>query len=69
MKKNRTVAALLYGVEQMMGSMRIRQPFPNNQVAEIDPFILLHHADNIISEEIPIDHSGVDPHPHRGFFL
>ena len=67
MKKNRTVAALLYGSEHMMGSMKIRQPFPSHYVENIDPFILLHHADNVISEEIPIEQGGVGPHPHRGF--
>ena len=64
---NRTVAALLYGEEQMMGSMKIRQPFPSQQVENIDPFILLHHADNIIPNDIPIKYAGVGPHPHRGF--
>jgi redox-sensitive bicupin YhaK (pirin superfamily) len=50
-----------------MGGMPIRQPFPTQQVAQIDPFLLLHHADVKVPKHIEPDHGGVGPHPHRGF--
>lgn len=50
-----------------MGGMPIRQPFPTQQVEQIDPFLLLHHADIKVPKNINPDHGGVGPHPHRGF--
>src|SRR4051812_33605254 len=50
-----------------MGGLPIRQPFPTNNVAQIDPFLLLHHADVKVPTHLEPDHAGVGPHPHRGF--
>ncbi len=50
-----------------MGGMPIRQPFPTMNVQQIDPFLLLHHADVKVPANIDPDHGGVGPHPHRGF--
>ncbi len=50
-----------------MGGMPIRQPFPTMNVQQIDPFLLLHHADVEVPASIKPDHAGVGPHPHRGF--
>jgi redox-sensitive bicupin YhaK (pirin superfamily) len=50
-----------------MGGMPIRQPFPTQQVEQIDPFLLLHHADIKVPEHLNPDDAGVGPHPHRGF--
>jgi len=65
--KNRTVSRILYAQTVDMGGMPIRQPFPTQQVAQIDPFLLLHHADIQVPEHLDPDHAGVGPHPHRGF--
>lgn len=64
---NRSVKAILYAHPFDMGGMPIRQPFPTNQVEQIDPFILLHHAIVPIPKERDPKHTGVGPHPHRGF--
>ena len=50
-----------------MGGMPVRQPFPTARVQQIDPFLLLHHADIKVPVDIDPDHGGVGPHPHRGF--
>jgi len=50
-----------------MGGLPIRQPFPTQRVEQIDPFLLLHHADVKVPKHIEPDHGGVGPHPHRGF--
>lgn len=65
--KNRTVLSLLYGNKIDMGGMPIRQPFPTQRVEQIDPFLLLHHADIKVPKHLDPDHAGVGPHPHRGF--
>jgi redox-sensitive bicupin YhaK (pirin superfamily) len=65
--KNRTVARLLYAHQMDMGGMPIRQPLPTNQVEQIDPFLLLHHANIKVPKHIDTDKAGVGPHPHRGF--
>lgn len=65
--KNRSVLQLLYAHETDMGGMPIRQPLPTNRVDQIDPFILLHHADIKVPTNRNPEHAGVGPHPHRGF--
>lgn len=65
--KNRTVSRLLYAYEADMGGLPIRQPLPSQKVEQIDPFLLLHHANIKAPAHVKPDHSGVGPHPHRGF--
>ncbi|MEJ1236493.1 pirin family protein [Chryseolinea sp. T2] len=65
--KNRKVNQLLYAHETMMGDMPIRQPFPTEKVEQIDPFLLLHHANVEADKYVDPDDAGVGPHPHRGF--
>ncbi len=61
--KTRTVSHLLYAEVVSMGGMPIRQPFPTNNVQQIDPFLLLHHHKTSAGEPF----EGVGAHPHRGF--
>jgi hypothetical protein len=65
--KLRSVARLLYAHQVDMGGMPIRQPLPSQQVEQIDPFLLLHHANIKAPTHIDPDDAGVGPHPHRGF--
>ena len=65
--KTRTVARLLYAEIVDMGGFPVRQPLPTNQVEQIDPFLLLHHADVKAPKHVDPDHAGIGPHPHRGF--
>jgi redox-sensitive bicupin YhaK (pirin superfamily) len=67
MMKSRTVSRLLYAHEVDMGGMPIRQPLPTQQVQQIDPFLLLHHANIKAPTHIEPDDAGIGPHPHRGF--
>jgi redox-sensitive bicupin YhaK (pirin superfamily) len=50
-----------------VGGLPIRQPFPTANVNQIDPFLLLHHADVKVPRHIEPRYAGVGPHPHRGF--
>ena len=65
--KTRTVSRLLYAEQMDMGGMPIRQPLPTQAVEQIDPFLLLHHANIKAPTHIEPGQSGVGPHPHRGF--
>lgn len=65
--KYRTVRTLLFAETVDMGGMPVRQPFPSQRVQQIDPFLLLHHADIKVPAHIKPRHAGVGPHPHRGF--
>lgn len=65
--KNRTVARLLYAETVDMGGMPVRQPFPTQQVEQIDPFLLLHHHIAEMPVGVVPHRTGVEPHPHRGF--
>lgn len=67
MKKNRSVSSLAYAQLIDMGGMPVRQPFPTSRIQQIDPFLLLHHADIKVPTHLEPDHAGVGPHPHRGF--
>lgn len=67
MKTNRSVKSILYGQPMDMGGFPIRQPFPSAKAEQIDPFLLLHHADVKVPQHIEPKHAGVGPHPHRGF--
>lgn len=65
--KTRTVSHLLYAQPVDMGGLPIRQPLPTQQVQQVDPFLLIHHADIKAPSAIEPDDAGVGPHPHRGF--
>ena len=67
MKTNRTIKTILYAQPMDMGGMPIRQPFPSRKAEQIDPFLLLHHADIKVPTNVDTKHAGVGPHPPRGF--
>jgi quercetin 2,3-dioxygenase len=67
MKNLRSVTHTLFAEQFDMGGMPIRQPFPTMNVDQVDPFLLLHHADVKVPTHKKPDHAGVGPHPHRGF--
>lgn len=64
---NRTIKQTLYAHQFDMGGFPVRQPFPSGKTEQIDPFLLLHHADVKVPQHKPVSQSGVGPHPHRGF--
>lgn len=67
MKNYRTIKSILYAQPVDMGGMPIRQPFPSQKAPDMDPFLLLHHADLKVPTHADVLHAGVGPHPHRGF--
>ncbi len=67
MNRTRSVAEILYARPFDMDGLPIRQPFPAPGRRQIDPFILLHHAQVTIPPTTDLASAGVGPHPHKGF--
>lgn len=64
--KYSSVAHILPSAQVQMGNISIKQPLPTQRVAQINPFLLLHHFGPFQTQpgEDPLD---IGPHPHRGF--
>lgn len=67
MNSKNPVSKLLYAQKINMGGLMVRQPFPTQQIEQIDPFLLLHHANTKFNPDGNPEKQGVGPHPHRGF--
>lgn len=50
-----------------MDGLKVFQPIPTANTEQVDPFILIHHHDNILQGGLHPRETGVGPHPHRGF--
>ncbi|MEQ8358595.1 MAG: pirin-like C-terminal cupin domain-containing protein [Cytophagales bacterium] len=50
-----------------MGGFPVLQPIPTQNVEQIDPFLLLHHARIKVPQNRKSNDVGIGPHPHRGF--
>lgn len=50
-----------------MGGLPLKQPLPNQNIQQVDPFLLLHHANFKAVKKRPPLQQGIGPHPHRGF--
>lgn len=64
--KTRTVQQITVAAQVQMGSDFIYQPFPSNELPQVDPFILLHHWGPY---QFPANNDALalGGHPHRGF--
>lgn len=65
--KTRTIETIAYGQPMDMGGFPIRQALPSSKADMLDPFLLLHHANIKVAENVDVKNAGVGPHPHRGF--
>ncbi len=63
----RTIQQVIAARLHHMGDLAVRQPLPSLELDYLDPFVLLHHAHTFFDKDIPLEKSGVGPHPHRGF--
>ena len=63
----RKVKYLIPAYDVDMGGIPLKQALPTNNVDQVDPFLLLHHAKFKYREDAPALHQGIGPHPHRGF--
>ena len=65
--ENRKVKHILPAEKIDMGGFPVKQALPTQQVQQVDPFLLLHHARVKPIYDRPAKTQGVGPHPHRGF--
>ncbi|MFT6502516.1 MAG: redox-sensitive bicupin YhaK (pirin superfamily) [Crocinitomicaceae bacterium] len=65
--KNKIVTHTLPAQKIDMGGFPVKQALPTNNVQQVDPFLLLHHARVKPIYDCPAKIQGVGPHPHRGF--
>ncbi len=61
------VKYLLPAEDINMGGIVVKQALPTNKVDQLDPFLLLHHANFTFNDYAPASQQGIGPHPHRGF--
>ncbi len=66
MKTYKTTQKLVSSPLVNMGTIKLRQPLPTQDLENVDPFLLLHHYGPYAISEFnnPLD---LGPHPHRGF--
>ncbi len=50
-----------------MGGIILDQALPNQFMDQLDPFLLIHHWDDVLKGNQKQNDAGVGPHPHRGF--
>lgn len=67
MKKIRTLQQILPAFKVNMGGIILDQALPQQEVDQIDPFLLVHHLEYKYEPGTKQQDVGVPPHPHRGF--
>ena len=63
----RSIRRILPAQKVNMGGFILDQALPLGGVDQIDPFLLVHHADKAFPGGQKQSDVGVGPHPHRGF--
>ncbi|MCB0476577.1 MAG: pirin family protein [Crocinitomicaceae bacterium] len=56
---------IFQSIDVPVGNSYVKQPIPQRELSEGDPFLLLHHA--VLKKIEPGKGFYVGPHPHRGF--
>lgn len=49
-----------------VGPFQVKQPLPTDGLAQVDPFLLIHHAGPSVHKPGEVK-ARLSPHPHRGF--
>lgn len=65
--KNKKIERIIPSQKVNMGGIVLDQPLPVQGVDQVDPFLLIHHWDDILPGKQHQREVGVGPHPHRGF--
>ena len=62
-----TITHLIDAPRVAMGDIFLHQPLPYRGLNMVDPFLLIHHWDDVLPGGQHQSTVGVGPHPHRGF--
>ena len=63
----RSINKIIKSEKVDMGGILLDQPLPNRFMDQMDPFLLIHHWDDVLKGNQKQNEAGVGPHPHRGF--
>jgi len=63
----RSIKKIIKSQKVDMGGIILDQPLPNQFIDQLDPFLLIHHWDDVLKGSQKQNEAGVGPHPHRGF--
>jgi len=63
----RSIKKIIKSQKVDMGGIILDQPLPNQSMDQLDPFLLIHHWDDVLKGNQKQNDAGVGPHPHRGF--
>ena len=63
----RSIKRVIQSQKVNMGGIILDQPLPVRGLDQIDPFLLVHHWDDVLPGQQMQHEVGVGPHPHRGF--
>ncbi|NRB51433.1 MAG: pirin family protein [Saprospiraceae bacterium] len=63
----KTVAQIIPSQKINMGGHLLEQPLPNAFMQQLDPFLLIHHAEWTFAGNQRQQEVGIGGHPHRGF--
>ena len=65
--KKKSIRQIIPSQKVDMGGHIIEQPLPNKQMQQLDPFLLVHHAEWKLKGNQKQQEVGIGGHPHRGF--
>ncbi|MGK0366004.1 MAG: redox-sensitive bicupin YhaK (pirin superfamily) [Saprospiraceae bacterium] len=65
--KKKSIQQIIPSQKVNMGGHIIEQPLPNNSINQLDPFLLIHHAEWNLKGNQSQQEVGIGGHPHRGF--
>ena len=65
--RKKTIAQIIPSEKINMGGHLLEQPLPNAFLQQLDPFLLIHHAEWTFKGNQRQQEVGIGGHPHRGF--
>ncbi len=65
--KHKSIQQIIPSQKINMGGHIMEQPLPNKSMGQLDPFLLIHHAENVLKGNQKQRDVGIGAHPHRGF--
>ncbi len=64
---NKSIKQIIPSQKINMGGHLLEQPLPNRLMDQLDPFLLIHHAEWELKGNQRQQEVGIGGHPHRGF--
>lgn len=65
--KKKSIRQIIPSQKINMGGHILEQPLPNAILGQLDPFLLIHHAEWTLKGDQRQQEVGIGGHPHRGF--